>query len=208
MSLSSLMGSSAPSGREFFDLVKAIGESKSKQEEDRIIAEEVVYLKKAIPATAVSKKKAKELIIRSLYVEMLGQDGSFAYMKIVELCASSNISFKKAGYLCASLTLHPEHEFRLMLVNRMQQDMKSTNVLESTTALSGVCKLVTEDMVPAVIGDVLKLLNHDMDAVRKKAVSALHRLYQLDKECMIDHYDKIRRVLCDKVRLSGGVRIS
>ena len=28
-------------GREFFDLVKAIGESKSKQEEDRIIAQEV-----------------------------------------------------------------------------------------------------------------------------------------------------------------------
>lgn len=31
------------SGKDFFDLVKAIGESKSKQEEDRIIAEEVSY---------------------------------------------------------------------------------------------------------------------------------------------------------------------
>jgi hypothetical protein len=31
-------------GREFFDLVKAIGESKSKQEEDRIIAQEVIYV--------------------------------------------------------------------------------------------------------------------------------------------------------------------
>ena len=31
-------------GRDFFDLVKAIGESKSKQEEDRIITEEVMNL--------------------------------------------------------------------------------------------------------------------------------------------------------------------
>ncbi len=198
----SLLGSIASglenSGRDFYDLVKAIGESKSKQEEDRIIAEEIVYLKRTLPAGGHSAKKLKELVVRSLYVEMLGQDGSFAYMRIVELCASSNITYKKAGYLAASLTLHPGHEFRLMLVNRMQQDMKSTNMIESTTALSGVCRLVTEDMVPAVVGEVIKLLNHEMDAVRKKAVSALHRLYQLDKTCIDDHHDKLRRVICDK----------
>ena len=33
-----------PTSRDFFDLVKAIGESKSKQEEDRIIADEVKYV--------------------------------------------------------------------------------------------------------------------------------------------------------------------
>lgn len=31
----------AVTSRDFFDLVKAIGESKSKQEEDRIVADEV-----------------------------------------------------------------------------------------------------------------------------------------------------------------------
>ncbi len=190
--------SSGPSGRDFFDLVKAIGESKSKQEEDRIVAEEVTYLKKAFTSNSASKKKAKELVIRSLYVEMLGQDASFAYLKVVELCASSNLVFKKAGYLAASLTLRPDHEFRLMLVNRMQQDMKSANQVEACIALSGVCKLVTEDMVPAVLGDVLKLLTHEMENVRKKAVCALHRLYQLEPTCMLDHSGKVNVALCDK----------
>jgi AP-4 complex subunit epsilon-1 len=37
-----------------------------------------------------------------------------------------------------------------------------------------------------------------MDIVRKKAISALHRLYQMDKSCVVDHNDKIRRMLCDK----------
>jgi hypothetical protein len=87
------------SPRDFFDLVKAIGESKSKQEEDRIISEEVAYLKKIMPQNTNSKKKIKELIIRSLYVEMLGLDASFAYIRAVELCASTNIAQKRVGYL-------------------------------------------------------------------------------------------------------------
>lgn len=41
----------------------------------------------------------KELLIRAIYVEMLGQDASFAYIKAVELCASTNIVLKKTGYL-------------------------------------------------------------------------------------------------------------
>jgi AP-4 complex subunit epsilon-1 len=108
-------------------------------------------LKKTFPLPANSKKKLKELIIRAIYVEMLGQDASFAYIKAVELCASTNLLQKKAGYLAgkaiditcsqklvylilikqflfwcdgiASLCLSPEHEFRFMLVNQIQRDM-------------------------------------------------------------------------------------
>ncbi len=85
--------------REFFDLVKAIGESKSKQEEDRIIADEVVFLKKKIVESGIQKKKIKEYLVRAIYVEMLGQDASYAYIRGVDLCASTNIAQKRTGYL-------------------------------------------------------------------------------------------------------------
>jgi AP-4 complex subunit epsilon-1 len=117
----------------------------------------------------------KEFITRAIYIEMLGQDASFIYIRAVELCASSSISQKKAGYLAASLFLEPSHEFRLMLVNQIQRDMNSSNQLEACAALSAVCKIVTEDMIPAVISDVLKLFKHEQDLVRKRAVCALHR---------------------------------
>jgi AP-4 complex subunit epsilon-1 len=108
---------------EFFELIKAIGESKSKQEEDRIIAREVATLKKKLEsgssgggsggagggsggpnlgyiagspmmlpgsvggtngnALNTNKKKAREFLVRILYVEMLGHDGSFGYIKAV-----------------------------------------------------------------------------------------------------------------------------
>eukprot|EP00957_Ditylum_brightwellii_P042764 3238250-Ditylum_brightwellii.AAC.1 len=85
--------------KEFFELLKAIGEARSKQEEDRIIVKEVATLKKKLEtpvskkpvqnALATNQKKAKEFLVRLLYVEMLGHDGSFGYIKGVELAASS-----------------------------------------------------------------------------------------------------------------------
>jgi hypothetical protein len=38
-----------------------------------------------------------------VYVEMLGQDASFAYIKAVELCAATSVAQKKAGYLAGML---------------------------------------------------------------------------------------------------------
>lgn len=162
--------------QEFFELLKAIGESKSKQEEDRIIQREVLTLKKKLETPSSSsngassgrriggglggragvslpgggnsgnilqnKKKAKEFLVRLLYVEMLGHDGGFGYIKAVELAASSLITHKRVGYLVCSACLPPEHEFRFMLVNQMQRDLNSSHVLETCAALLAVSKII------------------------------------------------------------------
>ena len=47
--------------KDFFELVKAIGESKSKQEEDRIIVQEVAILKKKCQEKNVEKVRALRL---------------------------------------------------------------------------------------------------------------------------------------------------
>lgn len=184
--------------KDFFELVKSIGESKSKQEEDRIILEEISALKKKLHDPSLSKKKSKEFVVRMLYVEMLGHDASFGYIKAIELCASTSLIPKKCGYLVSALCLSPEHEFRFMLVNQMQRDMGSANHLEVCAGLSGVARLVTADMIPAVLNDVRKALTHEHEAVRKKAVMALHRFRQLDPDALAHLGDAIRRTLCDR----------
>ena len=50
--------------KDFFELVKAIGESKSKQEEDRIIVQEVAILKKKCQEKNVEKVRAPRLCSR------------------------------------------------------------------------------------------------------------------------------------------------
>lgn len=122
------MSTGTVQGKDFFELIKAIGESKSKQEEDRIIAEEVAFLKKKISEQGIPKKKVKEFLIRAIYVEMLGQDASYAYIRAVELCASTNIAQKRTGYLlgmvqrnyfeqCMIVSIVQHHYASLLLMN-------------------------------------------------------------------------------------------
>jgi AP-4 complex subunit epsilon-1 len=193
--------------KEFFELLKAIGESKSKQEEDRIIAREVQCLKQKLepapPGVAhplQSKKRAKEFLVRLLYVEMLGHDASFGYIKAVEMAASASLYHKRTGYLVCAACLSPEHEFRFMLVNQMQRDLQSGNTLEISGGLQAATALITSDMVPAVAGEVTKLLSHESEVVRKKAIMTLHRFHELSPDVVSDDelFEKIRKVLCDR----------
>lgn len=199
--------------KEFFELLKAIGESKSKQEEDRIIIREVQTLKRKMetPPTPVgsapvpsilstNKKHAKEFLVRLLYVEMLGHDASFGYIKAVEMAASASLYHKRTGYLVCGACLSPKHEFRFMLVNQMQRDLQSSHVLEICGGLLASCNLITADMVPAMTSLVVKLLDHANETVRKKAIICLHRFHQLAPEFVTrdEMMDKIRKVLCDR----------
>ena len=67
------MSGGTAANRDFFEFVKSIGESKSKQEEDQIISEEVVHLKKKLTESNIPKKKMKEILARAIYIEMLGK---------------------------------------------------------------------------------------------------------------------------------------
>lgn len=62
-------------------------------------------------------------------------------IQAVELTASQNLAQKRSGYLTAAVTLSPDHEFRFMLVNQMQRDLSSSNMLEAAAALTALCKL-------------------------------------------------------------------
>lgn len=69
-------------------------------------------------------------------------------------------------------------------------------MLEICGGILAAAALITEDMVPAVSGEVVKLVTHDSDTVRKKAVVTLHRFYQLAPETVTreDLIEKLRKV--------------
>lgn len=192
------MGTHMGSSKEFLDLVKAIGEAKSKAEEDRITSSEIETLKKKIGEPDVSKKRMREYIIRLVYIEMLGHDASFGYIHAVKMTHDDNLLLKKTGYLAVTLFLDENHDLIILIVNTIQKDLKSDNHLVVCAALGAVCKLINEETVPAVLPQVIELMNHPKEMVRKKAVMALHRFLQRSVASVSHVIPRFRQVLCDK----------
>ncbi|PQM37948.1 AP-4 complex subunit epsilon [Prunus yedoensis var. nudiflora] len=93
----------------------------------------------------------KEYIIRLIYVEMLGNDGSFAYIHAVKMTHDDNLLLKCTGYLAVSLFLSDDHDLIILIVNTIQKDLKSDNYLVACAALNAVCKLINDETVPAVL---------------------------------------------------------
>ena len=77
----------------------------------------------------VDRLKMKEFLLRLVYVEMLGHDASFGYIHAVKMCNEQNLLLKKVGYMTTSLFLDENHELIILIVNTLQQDLKSDNHL-------------------------------------------------------------------------------
>ncbi|GAQ89669.1 Adaptin family protein [Klebsormidium nitens] len=186
------------SSKEFLDLVKQIGECRSKAEEDKIVLGEIELLKKKMAEPDVPKKKMKEYVIRLVYVEMLGHNASFGYIHAVKMTHEHSLAAKKTGYLATSLFLDDSHDLIILIVNTIQQDLKSDNYLVVCAALTAVCKLINAETIPAVLNQVAELLHHPKELVRRKAVMALHRFYQRSPSTVSHLMPRFRQVLCDK----------
>lgn len=139
----------------------------------------------------------KEFIIRLVYVEMLGHDASFGYIHAVKMTHDDNVLIKRTGYLAVTLFLDENHDLIILIVNTIQKDLKSDNYLVVCAALNAVCRLINEETIPAVLPQVVDLVNHPKEAVRKKAIMALHRFYLRSPSSVSHLFSNFRKKLSD-----------
>ncbi|GAB4857294.1 hypothetical protein Ancab_015202 [Ancistrocladus abbreviatus] len=139
----------------------------------------------------------KEYIIRLVYVEMLGHDASFGYIHAVKMTHDDSILLKRTGYLAVTLFLNEDHDLIILIVNTIQKDLKSDNYLVVCAALNAVCRLINEETIPAVLPQVVELLAHPKEMVRKKAIMALHRFCRRSPSSVSHLISNFRERLCD-----------
>jgi AP-4 complex subunit epsilon-1 len=183
--------------KDMLDLIKAIGDSRSKQEEDKVILTEREQLKVKIKESGVNAKKMKEFLIRAIYIEMLGHDASFAHLYAVNLTQDKNILNKRVGYLASNLLLSNNSEFLIMLIASLQKDIQSSNWIEVCMALNSVIKFADGNIMQAVSEPIMKLLENKNEQIRKKAVMCLYKFHQVNPSYISDINEKMKRLLCD-----------
>jgi AP-4 complex subunit epsilon-1 len=138
----------------------------------------------------------KELLLRLIYTEMLGHDASFGHIHAVKMTHDKSLPLKRTGYLAVALFLDERHDLiiLILMVNTIQKDLRSDNYLIVCAALTAACRLIGGEAIPAVLPQVVELLAHPKEAVRKKAVMALHRSYQRSPSCVSHLVSNFRKV--------------
>jgi len=186
--------------KDLYDLIKAIGDSRSKQEEDRIIRNEVKQLVERFKSKSINDKKMKEYLISSIYVELLGHNASFAHIPAINSTQSKSIKMKRLAYLACTLFLTNKSNTQILLVATLQKDLDSKvkTDQEVGAALVTLCKIINISILEAVMEPVYKLLSHKNSWIRKKAVMVCHRLFILNPSLIDDLDPKMNTALCDK----------
>eukprot|EP00210_Caulerpa_lentillifera_P007077 g6770.t1 len=163
-------------------LIKAIGDCKCKSEEDRVMLRAIESTKSTIKNGVVDKTRTKDFLVKLIYFEMLGHDSTFGHFLAVQACGSNSVMTKLVGYLAVAQFLDSSDSLILLLVNTWRSDLQNENHVVVCAALTAICKLVNGDAIAALASQVVTLLSHPREIVRKKALLTLHRFCQIDPQ--------------------------
>ncbi|ORM41199.1 AP-4 complex subunit epsilon [Babesia sp. Xinjiang] len=183
--------------REFYRFTKALGEARSKDEEERVVLGEIGSLKRLFLAKDVDRESLKEYLVRAVYVEMLGFEAPFAHIHAINMAQERKLVCKQAGYWACRQLLKPQSELMLLLINTIQKDLQSPHFMDVSCALQCVCDLVNQDMIPTILPCVLRCLESENEHVRKHAIMAVRRFHEFDNSCVDDLTGIIERGICD-----------
>lgn len=165
--------------RGFYDYIRHIGQCKSKQEEDQVVAKDLVDLKAAIVRPNMDAAEMRECVTRVIYAEMLGHRAEFGHIHCVNLSSTGggDLHAKRTGHLATWLCIPPESDLMYLVVAGIQRDLKSSSFLVVSAALDAAARLLRPELMTAVAPDLEGLLSHPKALVRRKTVEAMHAFY-------------------------------
>ena len=154
----------------FDDFIISMLETETIEEERVVIANELANMRTYIRECPENLKP--RLVIKLLYLDMIGENTAWGQMEIVSLMAHDRPSYKRVGYLAAANMLDEDNDRLVLITHTMQKDLTSTNPLIQMLPLILLANIGSPEMCRALVTDVQKCLDSPSLAMQKRAAMA------------------------------------
>ena len=140
----------------------------------------------------------KAQAVRKLtYLQMLGYDVSWASFAIVETMSQPRFAHKRIGYLAACQCFCETTDVVLLTTNLLKKEFQSTSQYEVGLAVNCLANICTKDLGRDLLQDCTLLMAHSKPYVRKKATSAMFKLFVRYPQGLRLTFEKLKARLDD-----------
>ncbi|KAL0237657.1 hypothetical protein PCE1_001051 [Barthelona sp. PCE] len=151
----------------------ARGIREHEEDEAQYIAGLITEIKNEIRLSPREKINAVEKLI---YLQMFGFDITFAAFPILEICALKAFHAKRVGYSAMISSFNNDTRALVMTPSQFRKDLACRDDKVQSVALSALAKVVSPEIAPYLVDDVLSLSNSTHPHIQRKALCALFRI--------------------------------
>lgn len=185
-------------------LIHQIRAAQSIEAERHVISTELANIRTCI--RECDSELRPRLIAKLVYLNMIGEATSFGQMECMNLMADDRFSFKRIGYLGASLLLDETTDITVLLTHTLEKDLQSKQRYVVSLALALMANIGSTELCRSLAGHVQKVLEIDDSFLRKRAAMAVIRIIKKLPEFTETYQSHVHRLLNDpshSVVLSG-----
>ncbi|KXJ93157.1 AP-3 complex subunit delta [Microdochium bolleyi] len=137
-------------------------------------------------------------MLKLIYLEMFGNDMSWASFHVLEVMSSPKYHQKRIGYLGAVQTFRPDTEVLMLATNLLKKDLVASSTTTIGLPIVTLPHVITPSLALSVLPDLLPRLSHTHPNVRKKTIVTLYRLALVYPETLRAAWPKIKERLMDR----------
>ena len=116
------------------------------------------------------------IVAKLMFLTMRGENTGWGQMEVVTLMTHERFSYKRIGYIAATMLLDENNELVVLVTATVQKDLSSNNPLIQKLALALISNIGTHDMCEAVAPQVAKIVMMSNTVLQKYAGMAAVRI--------------------------------
>lgn len=136
-------------------------------------------------------------LLKLIYLEMFGNDMTWAAFNVLEVMSSAKHPQKRVGYLAAVQSFRPDTEVLMLAENLLKKDLTSPSIPVLSLPLVTLPHIITSSLALSILTDLLPRMTHSQPSVRKKTITTLYRLALIYPETLRVAWPKIKDRLLD-----------